>query len=445
MHSVAKYLFVLILTILQAAPAQAVTLLRDPDIEYSLRKLAEPILVAAGLSAASVQVLVIKDDRLNAFVVDARHIFIHSGLLLKMDSAEQLQSVLAHEAAHIANRHIARRYQNLRTAKSVSGLGIALAIAAAASGVDGNAAAGIGIGIGSSASRVFSSHTRAEESAADASGVRYMLTAKADPAAFLQVLEIFRGQELVSENRRDPYARTHPLTRDRLRAVKALATGAKITKPDAKLQAQAQYWFERAQGKVSAFLRAPAWTLRRADDSVSKDITVMRQAIAYHRKPDPARAIGTIQTLVSMRPKDPFVYELQGQILLENRRAAEAVTAYGKAATLSPRNALILGGQGRALLAAGQPKQALKVLEQARDRDFSDPRILRDLANAYAQSGNTTMASLITAERYALGARFPDALIHAKRAAGQLPNGSTAWRRAQDVISAAEAHAKQRK
>ena len=441
MHCIVKLFIASVIVLVQSVQAQAATLLRDADMEYALRQLAEPVLTAAGLSASSVKVLVIKDDRLNAFVVDHNHIFIHSGLLLKMSSAEQLQSVLAHEAAHIANGHIQRRYQNLRTAKSISGLGLALAVAAAAAGADGNAAAGIGIGITGSANRVFTSHTRAEESAADASAIRYMIAAQANPKAFMEVLDIFRGQELVGEHRRDPYARTHPLTRDRLRAVKALTQGAKPIPANAK----SAYWFERAQGKLSSFLRAPSWTLRRAKSSSFKDVMLMRQAVAYHRKPDTTKALQNIQALIAQRPNDPYVHDLHGQILLESRRANEAVNAYARASKLAPRNALILGGHGRALLAAGRPRQALSILEKARARDFSDPRILRDLANAYAQSGKTSMASLVTAERYALSARFKDALIHAKRAAGQLPNGSTAWRRAQDVISAAEAHAKQRK
>jgi predicted Zn-dependent protease len=48
------------------------------------------------------------------------------------------------------------------------------------------------------------------------------------------------------------------------------------------------------------------------------------------------------------------------------------------------------------------------------------------------------MASLVTAERYALTGRMKDAGIHAKRAAGLLPRGSAGWQRAQDVLSAAE-------
>jgi len=440
MHHLSRMAAILLLCLSMAAPARAVTLLRDADIEHALAQLARPILTAAGLPASSIQVLLVDDSAYNAFIVDNRHIFVTSGLMLKLTSAAQLQSVLAHEAAHIANGHISRRTQNARAANSLAGLGMALAAAAAASG-NNSAAVGLGLGVSSSAQRVFLSHTRAEESAADASGLRYMLRSRVDPQAFLEVLDIFRGQDILAENRQDPYARTHPLSRDRLRTIKALVAGHAIKpKPDTK----SEYWFHRAKGKLAAYERASSWTLRRAPSSLTKDIRLMREAVAHHRKPDTKRAIATVDKLVALRPKDAFAHDLRGQILLESRKPQAAVAAYRTASALAPKNALILGGYGRALLVSKQYKSAQKVLEKARRKDPYDARLLRDLAQAYAQLKQTGMASVVTAERYALIGRPKDALIHAKRAEGLLSRGSAPWLRAQDVISASEAAVKKR-
>jgi predicted Zn-dependent protease len=435
MHHFGRLVILSLLCLMMAAPARAATFLRDADIEHSLGQLARPILAAAGLSPSSVKIVVIKDSSYNAFIVDRRHIFIHSGLLLKLTSAAQLQSVLAHEAAHISNGHITRRHQNARAASTIAGLGMALAAATAASTGNADAAAGIGMGVSSTAQRMFLTHTRAEESAADLSALRYMISAGVDPEAFLEVLDIFRGQEMLSASHQDPYARSHPLTRDRIRAFKAQVTALKVPQADPK----ADYWFQRAQGKLSAFLRAPSWTLRRAPKSITKDIRLMREATAHHRKPDSKKAIASIDRLVAMRPKDAFAHDLRGQILLESRKTSAAVAAYKTAADLAPKNALILGGYGRALLVSGQHKSARQVLEKARARDATNPSLLRDLAMAYAQLGQTGMASVLTAERYALIGRPKDALIHAKRAEGLLPRGSASWLRAQDVISASKA------
>jgi predicted Zn-dependent protease len=433
MHQLRRLLLAMMIGLL-ANGAYAASLIRDADIEYALGQLGKPILQAAGLSPSRVRILVVKDSTLNAYVADTQHIFIHSGLLQKLASPEALQAVIAHEAAHIANGHIARRLGNLRAARNAAGLGIVLAAAATLGGA-GQAAAGIAIGTQSSAMRLFFAHTRAEESSADQSAVRFMVRAGVDPRGAVEVMEIFRGQEVLKETRQDPYARTHPLSRDRLRALNGFVAAYAKDLPKNPTSA---YWFDRAKGKLSAFTRAPGWTLRRADSSVSKDIAHMRKAAAYHRQSDVSKALKEIDAAIRIRPNDPFLLELKGQIQLESRRFGDATATYARAVNMAPGNALILGGYGRALLAQGQHDKALPVLEKARTRDFSDPRILRDLAVAYAKKGQTGMASVVTAERYALSGNLKDAEIHAKRAAALLPQGSGPWRRAQDVLNAAK-------
>ncbi len=164
----------------------------------------------------------------------------------------------------------------------------------------------------------------------------------------------------------------------------------------------------------------------------------MREAVAYLKLSDISRARAHIDQALALRPDDAFYYELKGQILLETRNFNEAVMAYQRAVELAPDNALCLAGYGHALLAAGRNKEALVTLRKARARDFRDARMLRDLGQAYAKTGQNGQALLANAERYALQGRLKDAEIHAKRASGLLPRGSSAWRRAQDIIVAAE-------
>lgn len=413
-----------------AGAVNSASLLRDPDIERGLRELAAPILNAAGLSTGSVKILIVDDPSLNAFVIDQKHIFLHSGLILKLETAEQLQAVIAHEAAHIANGHISRRISNMGNANLATAFGVLVAIAAAAAG-EGEAAAGVAAGTAGSARGVLLGHTRSEESSADQSALRYLTRAQSKPKAMAEVFELFRGQEALSVGRQDPYARSHPLTRDRIRAVQGYVAGA----PSGIDQLDRAYWFARIQGKLSAFKRAPKWTLRRAKGS--SDVDTMRRAVAFHRQSNKKEATSLIASLVAKRPKDPYFRELQGQILLESRDYAGAVRAYKRAVELSPNDALILGGYGRALLVqntAASNKLALSVLRKANARDRRDARILRDLATAYAKAGDIGNAALATAERYALRGDMKNARIQAKRAAGALPRGSAGWQRAQDII-----------
>lgn len=428
-------LIAIVISICLALPAAAQGLIRDGDIEHALGQLARPVLRAAGLPADQIRVLIIPDNRMNAFVIDHNHIFIHSGLLLRLTRAEQLQAVLAHEAAHIANGHLTRRLDNIRTANTVSAIGAGLALAAAASGANRAAAAGVALGVQSSAQRQLFGHTRAEESAADASALRYLRAAGIDLAGYVEVLALFKNQELLMAERADPYALTHPLSRDRLRAIEA--QGATTTPGPGS--PEAAYWFTRAKAKLAAFTHAPSATLRATGQTPgSDDITLMRQAIAWHRTPDAARARTAIDRAIALRPDDAYLYDLKGQILLEGRAADAAVAAYGRAAQLAPRDAQVLAGLGRAQLAAGNARAATASLERALARDASNPPALRDLATAHAKLNRPGDAALATAERYLLVGRPKDAKINADRATGLLPRGSAAWLRAQDALAAAE-------
>lgn len=425
----------LILGLTLASPARAVTLLRDPDIEHALRSLGAPVLRAAGLNPDRVDIMVIDDSSMNAFVIDANSIFIHSGLILRMDNPAMLQSVIAHEAAHIANGHLMRRPVNARNARTAAALGTALAAAAGIAAGSGEFAAGAAAGIQGAAMRSFFAHTRAEENAADSSGARYMNAAGIDLQGMVDVMDIFRGQESLSVSRQDAYAQTHPLSRDRYRRIRALAQAqSRSIEPDP----EAKYWFARAKGKLSAFQRSPRWTQTRAGEFGYADVKLMREAIAYHRSADKRRALAAIDGAISQRSDDPYLHDLRGQILMESRQINAAVAAYARAVNLSSNNALILGSYGRALLADGQVSEAARFLESARSRDGRDARVLRDLAQAQARLGNNGQASVLTAERYAMQGRLQDARIHAERASGLLPRGSAAWQRAQDVLNAAD-------
>ncbi|MBM2576898.1 M48 family metalloprotease [Jannaschia sp. Os4] len=422
---------VLLVLLVAASPswARGPSVIRDAEIEHALRQVAAPILQAAGLPA-STGIIVIDDDSLNAFVVDNRTIFIHSGLILRLSDHEELMAVIAHEAAHIANGHLTRRPANARAARTAAALGTVLGAAAAAAG-SSQAGLGIAAGSASAAERNFLAHTRAEEASADQSSLRYLASAGVDPAAAKRVLDIFVGQEVLSVGRQDPYARSHPLSRDRLRAVEGFA--AAITPRDRDTRA-VRYWYARAVGKLSAFLRAPRWTLRRATGS--DEVSALRRAIATHRRGRTRDAVATMDRLIAARGSDAYFHELRGQMLLEGGHAAAAVASYRRAADLAPREALIRAGLGRALLAAGDPAGALRVLEPARASDPFDPAMLRDLSQAHAAVGQTGLAAVAGAERYAVLGQRESAARLAERASGLLPRGSSGWLRAQDVLGA---------
>ena len=425
-----KIIFATLLLLLGANSAASISLLRDADIERGLQELAQPILKAAGIKNSTFQILVVNSPSLNAFVIDQNHIFIHSGLILKLSSAAQLQAVIAHEAAHITNGHIARRITNTRKAKITSTFGTLIAIAAAAGG-QSTAGVGIALGTASSAGRILLAHTRDEESSADQSAIKYMQKAKLNSNAMTEVFKKFEQQVNLRVENQEPYARSHPLDRDRIRAATRLTAMLPnyVTNPDHK------YWFLRIYTKLSAFSYAPAWALNQPTSNINFDL--MRNAIANHRLGKSEKAINLISDLVALQPKDPYYWELKGQILLENRRYSAAIKAYQTATKLDPNNPLILGGYGKALLTKNSQInniKALKILTKARNLDGKDAVILHHLGTAFSRSGQNGQAALTIAERYALQGDMKNAVLQAKRADSILPRGSAAWQRAQDII-----------
>jgi predicted Zn-dependent protease len=205
--------------------------------------------------------------------------------------------------------------------------------------------------------------------------------------------------------------------------------------------AEMAYWYDRTVAKFRGFLDHPRSTLKRYPDSDTSEAALMARAIALHRLPDPARAVRAIDELIARRPGDPYYHELKGQFLLENGDARPAVASYRRAAELAPDEALIQSGLGRALLATDTQANnaaALETLKKAYARDARDGQTLYNLALAYARDGQHGMASLLTAERYALASDFKQATIHAERAQKVLPRGTTGWLRADDIIVAAK-------
>ena len=425
------------LTIALIAPGlgRAQGLIRDAEIERTLDLIARPVLQAAGLNPGSVNVLILNSQRMNAFVAGGNNIFVHTGLLQRLKTIDQVRSVLAHEAGHITGGHLARRNENLRTAKGAAGLGLLIAIASIAAG-GRSVAFPIASLTQEAALRNFLSHTRAEEASADQAGLRYMIGAGADPRAIMEVMDLFAGQQILSSSSADPYTLTHPLWSERLRYLEDKIASAPIGKGPSQTEV---YWHARMVAKFEGFIDNPQRVIRKYRNDKT-EIGSLARAVAYHRLPNIKQSMREIDGLIKLRPNDPFYRELKGQFLLEGGDVNGAIQYYRQAVKLAPTEALILAGLGRSLVAAdvaAANTEAISVLEKANARDPAIAAVFRDLATAYARSGQLGRASLATAERFALEGRFRDAQIHANRAIKQLPEGSAGWRQARDILSVA--------
>lgn len=420
-------------TLAVSGPAQALSLIRDAEIEGTLRRISTPIFQEAGLSPESVDIFIIRDNRLNAFVGGGRRMFLNTGLMIELETSEELLGVIAHEAAHIAGGHEARRRLDARNAQGPALLGLLIGIAA---GVAGSPEVGAAASAGSQeiARRFFLRNTRAQEASADQAGLNYLVRAGIDPEGLLKVLRRFRGQEVLQIGNVDPYVLTHPLGTQRMSLLQRRV--AEIGDRDWKVDPDREYWHARLRAKLEGFLVRPARVLDRLEGKPETEFTLLTKAVAL-REIEPRAATALMDKLIAKRPNDPYYAELKGQILLESGNADAALPYYRKAVKLAPNEPLLKSGLGRALLQRNTPAQnaeALQVLKDARTDDLADVAALRDLATAYSRAGDQGMATLATAERYALVGDAESAVSLAKRASKILPNGSPGWLRAQDIL-----------
>src|SRR5262249_28614320 len=123
-----------------ALPARAqqiprgLPIIRDAEIEQLLRDYTRPILKAAGLGQQNIHVIIINDRTFNAFVIDARHIYVNAGALMQSQTPNQIIGVLAHETGHIAGGHLMKMRAELANAQTAVIVGMLLGLGAVVAG-----------------------------------------------------------------------------------------------------------------------------------------------------------------------------------------------------------------------------------------------------------------------------------------------------------------------
>ncbi len=429
-----RTLAALIAVLSLSGPAGAFTTIRDAEIEQTLKRIAWPLFRVAAVSPSTVDIYIVSDPQPNAFVAGRQDIFVNTGLLTELETIDEVRAVIAHELGHITAGHLIRRDEAASGARGIAAIGM-VGAAAAAIGGSPKAAMAIAVGSGQAASRDALSHSRADEASADQAGLRYLAAAGGDPEAMMTVLRHFRQQDMLTAAMADDSsALGHPLWGERMALLEDRVADLPKGKP---ASAEDAYWHARMVAKLDAFLDRPAQTLRRYPESDTSEAAAMARAIAWHREPDPARALAGVRALTAAHPDDPYYQELEGQFLLEDGQASAAADAYRRAAALAPDEPLILSGLGRALLnsdSEAATREARDVLARVATQDRTNTEALRDLALAEARLGNEGAAALATAERFAAEGAMRDANRNAVRAADLLPEGSPGWRRAQDLI-----------
>jgi len=411
--------------------------IRDAEIESIIHTLADPIFRAAGLNPADVTIRLVQDKSLNAFVAGGQHIFLHTGLIIKSKGPDALIGVIAHETGHIEGGHLSRTQKAVANAKTIQLIGTVLGAIAAIS--SGNPGAGSAIMMGGqrAGQRTFMKYSRTQESAADQAAMR-LLDATGRSAKGLEgFLETLSGQEALSTRLQAPYLQSHPLSRERITTMLhhisiSPWSNHKASKADVLAHA-------RIVAKLYGYIEPLKKVLRRYPETDQSFAARYARAIAYYRKPDLERALTLTDKLIQGAPRDPYLYELKGQMLFEHGRAQEALTAYREAFRLAPKQQLIALELARVELETNDPA----LLDSAIEHFHAVIRLggasrftWRQLGIAFGRKGEMGNSALALAEAELRGGQLANAEYQANQALKRLPKTGSAHLHALDILAA---------
>lgn len=434
-----------LLVLREPAQARTFSFIRDAEIEDTIRLFGKPLFAAAGLEPSAVQVYLINDPALNAFVAGGQKIFLNTGLLIASDNANQVIGVIAHETGHITGGHLARSQDALRNASAQSIVSFVLGAAAAVAG-QGGAGQAIIAGGAQVAQRSFLKYSRIQESSADQAALTMLDQTGQSASGMLAFFDKLGDQEALLSASQDPYVRTHPLTRDRIDTIRAHV--ARSANSNAAERPEFVERHGRMRAKLIAFLLSPTITFRKYpldDDSLASRYA---RSIARHKKRETDRALALIEGLLAERPLDPYFHEFRGQILFESGNPEAAIAPYERSVALRPNEALLRIGLGQAQISVENDRYieaAVANMRRAVQLAPGNPSAWRWLGMAHGRLGKIGLAALATAERYMLLGKFRDAAGQAARAERSLAKGTPGWLRAQDLKIAAEQALKRRK
>ena len=414
------------------------SLIRDTEIEAILKIWGEPIFKAAGLDPQSVNIILVKNDAVNAFVAGGTNIFIYTGLINKTENPGELIGVIAHETGHIAGGHLIRSREAMERASYESIMGILLGVGAAIASGDASAVS-VGVMGGSSfAQRRYLTHSRVQESSADQAALTFLEKAQINPSGMESFMQKMKADMYVPESRQSEYIRTHPLMENRMEALEYRAGQSQYKNKDYPALWQQQH--ARMKAKLIGFIHPEQipWVY---DD---RDISIVAQyarAIADYRNNKFKSAVARIDQLIKQEPQNPYFLELKAQMLLEFGHIKDAVIIYRKASSLLPQAALLRIALAHALIessAKNDPeilKEAAQELERALQQEPRSARIHRLLATAYGRLDQENRAKLHLAEEAVLQRRYSYARQHIEAIFMTEEKDTPTWIKAEDLLA----------
>jgi predicted Zn-dependent protease len=423
--------------------AQGLNILRDTETEEMLKSYEQPLARAAGLQPDAVHVWLLGDPDVNAFVAFGSNMFVLSGIILTVKTPNELIGVMAHETGHIKAGHLIRGNVGMEKATIPMLLSLVVGVAAmiAGAGEAGMVLMGLGQAV---AQAQFAQFTRVQESTADQIALQLLLATHQSPQGIYDTFARFASEEAQGAYKIDPYAVDHPVGQQRLDDIQGGVDSSPYR--DVKDSPAVTHTFEMVQAKLAGFTLPVETALNHYPVSNTSEVARYARTMIYLRQPQLTKALTEVASLIAEEPNNPYFYEVQGQIYLSMARPQDAIPAYQRAVSLKPQAPQLRLALAVAQLATDRPdmsQAALSNLKVASLAENDDVFTWYETAQAYSNLKNLPMANLATAESYYAAGAMQQAVQFAARARRDLPQGTSDWERANDIMGAAAGQVQQ--
>ncbi len=374
-------------------------ILDDPELNEYLRDLGRRLTDSVDGQPEFLFFLV-NNSSINAFAVPGGFIGVHTGLLLAARSEAELAAVLAHETAHITQRHIPRMIAESQRISGPALVAILAGILIAASGQSGGEAAVLLTTAGLAQHEL--NFTRAFEQEADRIGMNILNNAGFDARAMPGFFEQMELLTRLYDNNLPEFLRSHPVTGRRI----------------AESRNHAEGFPARSNPDASAFVHMQA-RLRVLGNKPEEALKLFRAKMVTPDVPHPAadrygyalalfankhHEEARLETALLLKARPDYVpYQiLRAEIELAAGNKPAGLKIYAEAGRQFPASLALIQRHASALLKTGQPAQAQQLLDKAVRQRPQEPALYKMLASAAGESGKKMEAHRAYGEYYFL-------------------------------------------
>ena len=336
----------------------------DALVQDYLNSIIYRLVPSAPLSSSDLTLAIIDSPDINAFAVPGNVVGVNGGLFLNAESEQQFASVLAHELAHLSQRHFARRLEQQETSAplTIAGMIAGIILSAVTQSDVGIAAIA---GTQALAVQNMLAYSRAHEQEADRVGMDILASSGMDPRGMPEMFEIMMRQNRLQGNRVPEYLSTHPLTQNRVSDTRNRAEQY----PRRDVADAQEYHLIRSRLQVryakSADIAVETFKdyLNRSDTE-KPDAIRYGLAVAWLRNGNHREAVSELERLLDGTPGRITYQVTLAEALIEQDKLNEARSLLSEALARNPGNYPITDMLARVETAAGNGERAAEHLHR---------------------------------------------------------------------------------